>query len=312
MQKIRFMVTYQSGSGIIRGKNIASELKRQGLDAEVFEGKESLENTICVINKPGSWEIIKDHIPQSALVVWDMCDWYYEYSQSIEMFKRSRYQIVAADQLAVYWCDQGIPRPIHIIEDPYTVKIKKPKISGNDRLQLFLYGHSANLLENELYNRIIDPINQSDLPSTHTIIMSDQEIDAVKYSNEKHQIAFEQWDSQAFEKIIADSDIVLLPMMKKDKWSKSKGHIRLLDSIMSGTYVIADNIPSYTKYSDFCYIKNNVDFVDGIKNYIQNKDNVLECLLKGQQFANDRYSLETIGGKWKVFLEEINEASTHY
>ena len=74
-----------------------------------------------------------------------------------------------------------------------------------------------------------------------------------------------------------------------------KSHNRLTESLNLGRLVLANYTPYYNELKDYCYLGN---LVDGINWAINNKEEAINKIKKGQKYIIKRFSKEKISQKW--------------
>ena len=112
-------------------------------------------------------------------------------------------------------------------------------------------------------------------------------------------IKFEEWAPGLQDKILAETDLVLIPK-RKDGWSELKSENRLVTSIAAGRIAIAAPIPSYQPLADWCVL--TTDFLAGIRDVLARPDFYLDKLRQGQAYTRGKYDLRVIEAVWNALL----------
>ena len=77
---------------------------------------------------------------------------------------------------------------------------------------------------------------------------------------------------------------------------KVKSPNRVIDAIQQGKYVITNNgVDSYKELKDYIHIGN---ITEGLKWALNNKDQVIEKIKKGQEYVLKNHSPKIIGQRW--------------
>ena len=104
------------------------------------------------------------------------------------------------------------------------------------------------------------------------------------------------WDYDLQGKLVRESDLVLLPLIQNEPlvWVKSPN--RVIDAIQQGKYVITNGgVESYRALKDYIHIG---DITEGLKWALNNKEQVIEKIKKGQKYVLKHHSPKIIGQRW--------------
>ena len=103
--------------------------------------------------------------------------------------------------------------------------------------------------------------------------------------------------------LLADTDIVLMPVDTDHYRTETKSANRLIDGVMSGKFVITSPLDSYREFDPYTW---QTDFITGIQWARENPSAVLERIKLGQDYTRKNYSPEVIAQRW---LEVFNGKS---
>jgi hypothetical protein len=78
----------------------------------------------------------------------------------------------------------------------------------------------------------------------------------------------------------------------------------LIDGLISGKFIITNLIPSYEEFAPFIWTKEN--WLKGINWSLENRTQVREMILEGQQYVELNYSVDKIMFKWMNFFKSLN------
>jgi hypothetical protein len=109
----------------------------------------------------------------------------------------------------------------------------------------------------------------------------------------------ETWDWDLQSKLLDECDIVLMPVQTDNPRTDTKSANRVIDSLISGRFVITTPLASYVEFSPYTW---QDDYIAGIKWAVTHREEVLERIRKGQQYAEENYSAKVLS---KKFIEEI-------
>jgi len=112
------------------------------------------------------------------------------------------------------------------------------------------------------------------------------------------------WSYDIQADYVRKCSFVLLPVSSKNSdMMRSKGNNRPVDALRMGRYVICtEGVPSYNILKDFIHIG---DIQQGYQWAIDNKEEVLDKIKKGQKFIRENYELNIIAKKWQNIYESI-------
>jgi glycosyltransferase involved in cell wall biosynthesis len=118
------------------------------------------------------------------------------------------------------------------------------------------------------------------------------------------KVDFIPWSPMRVENELATTDIVFIPTTKHP-WTKYKSPNRVLDSLISGCFVVTDDEELYGDFKDFIYIIDKPeDIMEAINYWRSYPKEVEEKVKKGQKFVKKRYSEDIVLDGWlKAFRE---------
>jgi glycosyltransferase involved in cell wall biosynthesis len=208
-----------------------------------------------------------------------------------------------------HWTDKNA----YIIDDPTERKKLDPSfrsLKTNDTIKLFYYGSEKNFACLE-FKKIINNITSISNFNVFINIMIDRPkkyTEELKYYIEKNIIKIYNFDYYEQERLIKDSDIIFLPInslyFNKDIiYQKSPN--RIIDAIQMGKIVITNSgVGSYEKFKDFVYWSENKNYEEAIKWILNNKEEVIKKITKGQKYIEQHHTPEIIGKQW-IEIENI-------
>lgn len=116
------------------------------------------------------------------------------------------------------------------------------------------------------------------------------------------------WSFEIQAEFVRRCSFILLPVSSKNvDMMKSKGNNRPVDALRMGRYVIAtEGVPSYDLLKDFIHIG---DIQEGYKWALNNKEEVLDKIKRGQKFVRENYELPIIANQWQNIYNTIKETN---
>jgi glycosyltransferase involved in cell wall biosynthesis len=194
--------------------------------------------------------------------------------------------------------------------DPFFPNVKIHDRKRRDTIKLFYYGSEKNFACLK-FKKIIDDIKKISNFNVFINVMIDRPekyIDELKDYIENNIIKIYDFDYYEQEKLIKDSDIILLPINSKD-FNKDliyqKSPNRVIDAIQMGKIVITNSgVGSYEKFKDFVYWNDNHNYEEAINWILNNKEQVIKKITEGQKYIDQHHTPEIIGKQW-IGIEKI-------
>jgi len=194
--------------------------------------------------------------------------------------------------------------------DPFFPYLKIYDRKKKDTIKLFYYGSEKNFACLK-FKKIIDDIKKISNFNVFINIMIDRPkkyVDELKDYIENNIIKIYDYDYDEQERLIKDSDIILLPINSKD-FNKhivyQKSPNRVIDAIQMGKIVITNSgVASYEKFKDFVYWNENHNYEEAINWILNNKEQVIKKITEGQKYIDQHHTPEIIGKQW-IGIEKI-------
>jgi glycosyltransferase involved in cell wall biosynthesis len=194
--------------------------------------------------------------------------------------------------------------------DPFFPNVKIHDRKRRDTIKLFYYGSEKNFACLK-FKKIIDDIKKISNFNVFINIMIDRPkkyVDELKDYIENNIIKIYDYDYDEQERLIKDSDIILLPINSKD-FNKhivyQKSPNRVIDAIQMGKIVITNSgVASYEKFKDFVYWNENHNYEEAINWILNNKEQVIKKITEGQKYIDQHHTPEIIGKQW-IGIEKI-------
>lgn len=187
-------------------------------------------------------------------------------------------------------CEKLFNRKVYVIQDPTERQEKLPvlrNIEYHDPIKIVWYGIRDNM----------KGINFNDIKKNLEQLHPHIEIKIITNKKESDPFDWIQWSHDMQEKVVAESDIVLIPTPSDNDNIRSKGNNRPIDAIRQGKFVITGtNIPSYHELKDFMYVG---DIQEGLKFFLMNQKKVGKMISNGQEYIRMHYTPEAIAQKWQ-------------
>jgi len=299
----------------LRGELIAKELSLLGIDAVATRSLGKVDkDTVVVFLKLTQPEEILEAKKQGAFTIYDLCDNKFdERPEFAPCCQAADLVTVNSEQMAVS-VQQNTKRSSVVIPDPAERPLLPPKFSPGKTLKLLWFGSSASLkfvnwveIWQQLESQIVD--YQFDIVTAKpdrmkNKMISRQQSGVIKNVN-FNKINFHEWSWDLQGQLLADTDLVLIPVFTENYRTDTKSANRLIDGLMSGKFVITTPLASYVEFDSYTWQQ---DSINGIQWALSHPDRVLLKIEQGQKFVQENYSPKKIAEKW---LEVITQGNTN-
>jgi hypothetical protein len=105
------------------------------------------------------------------------------------------------------------------------------------------------------------------------------------------RIDMQTWTWELQGQLLQDCDIVLMPVLTDNPRTDTKSANRVIDSLISGRFVITTPLASYEEFAPYTW---QGDYIEGIKWARDNPDQVIEMITAGQQYTEQNYSARVL------------------
>jgi hypothetical protein len=110
-----------------------------------------------------------------------------------------------------------------------------------------------------------------------------------------------EWSWELQGQLLEQTDIVLMPVLTENPRTDTKSANRLIDSLISGRFVITTPLHSYLEFAPYTW---QGDYIEGIQWARANPEQVLDMIAQGQKHVEENYSAQVLS---KRFIEEVIE-----
>ena len=302
--KIRFFSdSYKSNraSHRLRGEVTCKALLAQGYDAKILDNWNDVDsNTIVIFLKFSSVASIQRARDLGAKTVYDLCDNKFEEKADYE----SCCQL--ADIVSVNSVNMGIStknftgKDSIVMPDPYERPRLSPKFTPGKDINLLWFGSQSSfkyLPIVEICQRLDDEIKNY----RYTMVSSKTErlLSKMMLRQSKGSVSninFDRLDMQTWSwelqgQLLQDCDIVLMPVLTDNPRTDTKSANRVIDSLISGRFVITTSLASYKEFAPYTW---QGDYIEGIKWARANPDQVIKMIAAGQQYTEQNYSARVL------------------
>ena len=310
--KIRFTSSkYRTkrASHRLRGEVTCRALVDQGYDAKILTDWNEVDaNTIVIflkLSQPDSIQRAKD---LGAKTIYDLCDNKFEEKEEYEPCCQ------LADLISVNSVNMEISVKHHtgrdsiVMPDPYERPKLTPKFDPSKELKLLWFGSQSSFkffpivecwqrLEKEIVNYKYTMVSSKTdrVLSKMTQRQNKGQISGINFS----KLDMQEWTWEHQGKLLTECDIVLMPVQTDNPRTDTKSANRLIDSLISGKFVITTALASYEEFAPYTW---QGDYIEGIKWALKNPAEVKERIRLGQEYTEQNYSARILS---KKFIDEV-------
>jgi hypothetical protein len=313
--KIRFFSDAYKGkraSHRLRGEVTARALAEQGYDSKILTDWADVDsNTIVVFLKRSQPHSIQRAKDLGAKTIYDLCDNKFEEKEEYEPCCQT------ADLVSVNSVNMGISTKHYtgkdsiVMPDPFERPKLPPKFEPGSTIKLLWFGSQSSFKFFpfvEIWQRLEREIGN--YKYTMISAKTDRVLNKMQTRQSKGQVTginfdkidMREWSWDLQGELLRDWDIVLMPVQTENPRTDTKSANRLIDSIISGKFVITTPLHSYQEFAPYTW---QGDYIEGIKWAMANPDEVLKMITAGQQYVEENYSAQVLS---KKFIDEVLNA----
>jgi hypothetical protein len=293
----------------LRGAVTCQALADQGYDAKILtDWSEVDNNTVVVFLKRSQTSSIQKAKDLGAKTIYDLCDNKFEEKEEYEPCCK------LADLVSVNSVQMGVSTKHHtgrdsiVMPDPFERPKLTPRFKPASELKLLWFGSQSSFkflpvveiwqrLEKEIVNYKYTMISAKTdrLLSKMSLRQAKGQISGINFS----KLDMQEWTWEHQGKLLTECDIVLMPVQTDNPRTDTKSANRLIDSLISGKFVITTALASYEEFAPYTW---QSDYIEGIKWALKNPAEVEEHIRKGQEYTEQNYSARVLS---KKFIDEV-------
>ena len=310
--KIRFTSSKfrtKRASHRLRGEVTCQALAAQGYDAKVLTDWDEIDSdTLVIFLKLSQVEQIQEAKRRGARTIYDLCDNKFD--------EQPEYApcCIAADLVTVNSVQMGMSVKEHtgrdsiVMPDPFERPKLAPAFAPGEDLKLLWFGSQSSFkflpivelwqrLENEIKNYRYTMVSSKTerLLSKMMLRQSKGAVNNINFD----RIDMQTWTWELQGQLLQDCDIVLMPVLTDNPRTDTKSANRVIDSLMSGRFVITTPLASYEEFAPYTW---QGDYIEGIKWACANPTKVIEMITAGQKYTEEHYSAQMLS---KQFIDSI-------
>ena len=269
--------------------------KEDGFIKNVTEAK---QGELIVLAKNTNIQDINHLVNNKIKYIFDICD--DKWNKDPQLYNhacRNANLVTTTCELLQTKIKEYTGKTAHIIPDPTEREQEEPKFEPKEHIKFAWFGGRKSF---SLFNwdSVVNDIRKvTNNFSIHAITNKpDRASKRLAHLLEKKIMNMYHWDFDKQGQIVKDCDIVLIPLPQDMPLVQVKSPNRVIDGIQQGKFVIAnDGVESYRVLKDYIHLGN---ITDGLKWALNNKDQVIEKIKRGQDYVYNNHSPEIIGQRW--------------
>ena len=206
-------------------------------------------------------------------VVFDVCDYHLDgpYRDHYERMMALADKITVGTDEMGFLIYEELGYDTTVIQDPYEFEEKEPCF--NNGRNVLWFGHASNL------KPLMAEINNGSLNEHYLQVIS----------NPSELIPTVPWSMQNMIKGFDECTVVIIPQ-EDTKKNRCKGANRMVESIRSGRFVIANEMPVYEQFKE--WIKEGLEWTK------QNKVEIKGRIKEAQKYVRKTFNPATVSRQW--------------
>lgn len=302
--KIRFFspsLKEKRASHRLRGIVTSNALSEAGYDSKILDDWEEIDsNTIVIFLKFSQPEDILKAKSLGAFTAYDLCDNKFDEKEEYKPC------CLAADMVTVNSEQMGISvnkntgRNYIVMPDPYERPKLQARFNPGETIKLLWFGSQASLkflpmveiwqrLEQEIKNYRFTMILQK--PERLQNKMKERARRNAITGVDFNKIDMLEWSWELQGRLLEETDIVLMPVQTDNPRTDTKSANRLIDSLISGRFVITTPLASYLEFSPYSWQE---DYIAGIKWALEHPGKTLNKIIQGQEYTERNFSAKKL------------------
>jgi len=114
-------------------------------------------------------------------------------------------------------------------------------------------------------------------------------------------VRYVEWDQNKFNELLVSARAVIIPI-NINPFTVCKTNNRLALALSCKVPVVADLIPSYEEFSDYCYLDN---WKYGLEMVLRNDTSVMDKVRAGHKYLKENWMIDNVVSDWELFLKEV-------
>lgn len=270
-------------------------------DGVIGDVSEATTNDIVVMAKKTTKSEIEYLINKNIRYVFDICDdKFHREGETWDYACKNATRVVTTTPELAKQIKKITGKDSIIIDDPTERQKEEPKFNPGKVIKFATYGAGKSFQRQE-WDKVINS-----LPNTEFhITIGKYEKYSKAYAHYK-QMKFYEWSYEKQGEIVRDSDITIIPIRPYSTNVLFKSPNRIIDAIQQGRLVFTNpGVASYEPLRDFVVMRDDSNFGESLKWALNNKDQVIDKIKKGQDYILKHHTPEIIGQRWVELENKI-------
>ena len=315
-------------SSRLRAYLVVKELTKKSINIEIFDHKHINNYDLVIFQKAytdADIKLAKQLKSRSCKIALDQCDNHFIYDiDDADQCKRAKnlramvdevdVVIASTDKISELFPDKVtfvVNDFIEIYESTWFDRFKARRQARNifkgDALKLVWFGSVGSDSPRFGMCDIAQKIGLlNELSSQYNIqltVISNSVSTFEKYFSGQHQftVYYLEWQRETYEYLVGMHDICLIPI-DINPFTICKSNNRLVLSLFLGLPVVADEIPSYSEFSNFVKLGS---WDENLRYVVRNLSSERQLASHGQKYVLENYSNDFIANIWLLVIRNI-------
>lgn len=303
----------------LRGKYISESLQSDNISSHYGNNLLSIKHgDVVIFLKTSTVDEIEYAKSVGAITVYDICDNKLDEDENYTPCAIAAEFVTCNSPVMAREIKEVCNKDAVVIPDPYERPRQLPTFDPGNIVKLVWFGSQSSLgyvdwpaiwdrLERRVKHYRLDIVcGKADRFLKKSKDRSDNTTDFPEYTHINFdKIHFHEWDWDVQQHFIDQADIVFIPInLSLHDRVITKSANRVLDGLISGKFVITNLIPSYEEFAPYIWTKDN--WLKGLNWALENRSQVRNMILEGQQYVELNYSIDKIMFKWIDFFKSLN------
>ncbi len=110
--------------------------------------------------------------------------------------------------------------------------------------------------------------------------------------------SYVEYDVASFPRLLSSADGVILPI-GRNPFTLAKSHNRLTTALIAGVPVVADGIPSYREFADFCHLD---EWSRGLREILQEPRTARRRAAAARPYIDTNWNLDRVADSWAAAI----------
>lgn len=289
-------------------KRLRAEIPAKFFGEIISDIKESCENDVIVLSKKTTIGDIKYLLNKNIKFIFDICDDQFDDPSYKDMYNyacSNSSLIVTPTKSMQKLVESRVNKKTFVIGDPFERDRISPSFEPGEKLKLLFFGCRDNFVPIN-WIEIINKLEEYKIDFEINAIFNYFESDIKNFDHEKLKI--HNWTFEGQTSLMKECDLIILPFLNNYKNISVKSPNRIVESLQIGKFVITNyGVDSYKELSDFIFLESYDKICEGIVWAINNKNQVLDKIKRGQNYIESFYSPSFISSLWKEAYQLVTE-----